>query len=265
MENPEKCSKEKRDEVMLKVAKALKKIFEKHESITTAHIYGAQEDVTYSEDESEGEDETTGDEPEWEDEPEKEDEPSDLELAWEVLELAKNAYTKIVETSHSLKKVHTESTLSDIYLTLGEVSIEAENFEVMKETAELKALMVATTTEGQATEHGLTKEVEEQNAVINTMEQEMDADTKAKGLNNTTYQGEEVDKQMDTDTKAKGPNNTTYQGEEVDEQNTVINAREKMDTDTKAKGPNNTTYQGEEVDEQNTVINAREQIPRSRA
>ena len=72
MENPEKCSKEKRDEVMLKVAKALKKIFEKHESITTAHIYGAQEDVTFSEDESEGEDETTGDEPEWEDEPEKE-------------------------------------------------------------------------------------------------------------------------------------------------------------------------------------------------
>ena len=122
VEDPEKCSKEERDEVELKVAEALEENFEKHESIATAHIYGADEDVTDSEDESEGEDETT------EDEPEREDEPSDLELAWEVLELAKNAYTKIVETSHGLKKVHAESSLSDVYLSLGEVSIEAENY-----------------------------------------------------------------------------------------------------------------------------------------
>ena len=67
------------------------------------------------------------------------------------------------------------------------------------------------------------KEVEEQNAVINAMEQEMDADA-----------------------QAKGPNNTTSQGEEVEEQKAVINAIEQeMDADTKAKVPNNTTYQGE--------------------
>ena len=61
--------------------------------------------------------------------------------------------------------------------------------KVTKETAELKALMVAIITEGQATEHGLTKEVEEQNAVINAREREMDADTKAKGLNNSPTRG----------------------------------------------------------------------------
>jgi len=122
VEDPEKCSKEERDELELKVAEALEENFEKHESIATAHIYGADEDVTDSEDESEGEDDST------EDDPEKEDEPSDLELAWEVLELAKNAYTKIHETCQGQKKVDAESILSDVYLALGEVSIEAENY-----------------------------------------------------------------------------------------------------------------------------------------
>ena len=122
VEDPEKCNKEERDEVDLKVAEALEENFEKHESIATAHIYGADEDVTDSEDESEDEDEMAVDEPE------KDDEPSDLELAWEVLELAKNAYTKIAKTATGLKKVDAEFALSDIYLALGEVSIESENY-----------------------------------------------------------------------------------------------------------------------------------------
>ena len=63
MEDPEKCSKEERNEVKIKVAEALEENFEKHESIATAHIYEAVEEGTDSEDECEDEEETNEDEP----------------------------------------------------------------------------------------------------------------------------------------------------------------------------------------------------------
>ena len=47
---------------------------------------------------------------------------------------------------------------------------------------------------------------------------------------------------MDADTKAKGLTNTTCRGD-------VINAREQMDADTKAKGLTNTTCQGDVINE----------------
>ena len=51
-EDPAKCSKEERNEDELKAAEALKENFEKKGSITTTHIYGADEKGTDSEDES---------------------------------------------------------------------------------------------------------------------------------------------------------------------------------------------------------------------
>ena len=89
--------------------------FEKHESIATAPIYWADEDDTDAEDETEDEGETT------------EDEPSNSEPTWEVFELAKSAYTKIIETSQGLKILHAQSTLSDNYLALGEVSTQSQH------------------------------------------------------------------------------------------------------------------------------------------
>ena len=51
-EDPAKCSNEERNEDELKAAEALKENFEKKGSITTTHIYGADEKGTDSEDES---------------------------------------------------------------------------------------------------------------------------------------------------------------------------------------------------------------------
>ena len=115
MEDPKKCGKEEGDEIELKRAKALEEDFEKHKSTATVHIYGAKKSGTDSEDEAEDEEETT------------EDEPSGPEPAWEGLELVKNAYTKIIKTSHGLRVLHAKSTLSDIDLARGEDSIEAGN------------------------------------------------------------------------------------------------------------------------------------------
>ena len=89
---------------------------ERHESIARAHIYGADEDDTDSEEEYEDKEETT------------EDEPSDPEPAWKVLELAKNAYSKSIETSHGRRGMQAESTRADIYRAAGEISRGAENY-----------------------------------------------------------------------------------------------------------------------------------------
>merc|ERR1711973_317076 len=64
-------------------------------------------------------------------EKEDEEEPSNLQLAWEMLELAKNI---LMKQSESLKdtdkdKCLVDSRICDTYQTLGEVSIENENYQ----------------------------------------------------------------------------------------------------------------------------------------
>jgi len=57
------------------------------------------------------------------------DDPSNLQQAWEMLELAKLIYTKEIVTAPEDKKKEYESRLSDAYLYLGEVSLENENYD----------------------------------------------------------------------------------------------------------------------------------------
>merc|ERR1711936_689487 len=58
-----------------------------------------------------------------------EEEPSNLQLAWEMLELAKVIYTKQVDTTTDDKtKKAIEEKLCRTILTLGEISIENENY-----------------------------------------------------------------------------------------------------------------------------------------
>merc|ERR1711934_636399 len=58
-------------------------------------------------------------------EAEDEEDPSNLQLAWEMLELAKVVYTKTVETD---KEPEVERRLCETYMVLGEVSLENENY-----------------------------------------------------------------------------------------------------------------------------------------
>jgi len=57
-----------------------------------------------------------------------EEEPSNLQLAWEMLELAKVIYTKQVEITEDEAKKAIEEKLCRTILTLGEISIENENY-----------------------------------------------------------------------------------------------------------------------------------------
>jgi len=58
----------------------------------------------------------------------EEEEPSNLQLSWEMLELAKVIYTKVLETVDEKDKKGIEEKLCRAILTLGEVSIENENY-----------------------------------------------------------------------------------------------------------------------------------------
>jgi len=56
------------------------------------------------------------------------DDPSNLQLAWEMLELAKVIYTKQIESGDVENKVQIEERLCSTIISLGEVSIENENY-----------------------------------------------------------------------------------------------------------------------------------------
>merc|ERR1711872_716459 len=59
----------------------------------------------------------------------EEEEPSNLQLAWEMLELAKVVYSKQLETAEEADKSHLLERLCSTMLALGEVSIENENYK----------------------------------------------------------------------------------------------------------------------------------------
>eukprot|EP00092_Neocalanus_flemingeri_P020360 GFUD01022058.1.p1 GENE.GFUD01022058.1~~GFUD01022058.1.p1 ORF type:complete len:382 (+),score=135.60 GFUD01022058.1:114-1259(+) len=66
----------------------------------------------------------------------EDEEPSNLQLAWEMLELAKIVYTKQVESGEGIK-IEVEERLCSTILTLGEVSIENENYSQAVEDIQL--------------------------------------------------------------------------------------------------------------------------------
>lgn len=61
---------------------------------------------------------------------EEEDDPSNLQLAWEILELAKNCFQRQADSlpSEDPKRMDCEHKLSETFLVLGEVSVENENY-----------------------------------------------------------------------------------------------------------------------------------------
>merc|ERR1719319_1783867 len=128
-------TEDEKEDVGMKVMEALEENFEIHEEKINELVSGHSKvdcEEDYSEDEDYMEDEEVvhhdhddamdTDKPSEEKSMEDED-PSNLERAWEILELAKNIYSKKASTS-------TENTrkLCDTLLALGEVSIENENY-----------------------------------------------------------------------------------------------------------------------------------------
>merc|ERR1712202_47618 len=83
------------------------------------------EDMDAEKSTTEGADNTEGDS----EKKDEEEEPSNLQLAWEMLELAKMVYTKQAEERAVDTKAEIEEKLCSTMLALGEVSLENENYK----------------------------------------------------------------------------------------------------------------------------------------
>merc|ERR1712119_93635 len=153
VEDPEKLTKDEKSEVEDKVAEAFDYNYKTSEIIQDeeeAAMDGAETETDGSgmeDEELQEEDMETDDSPVKKMSPkakqdsekkgtEDEEEPSNLQLAWEVLELAKVVYTKLIATEIK-DKDFLEERLCSTMLHLGEVSIENENYKQAVEDIKL--------------------------------------------------------------------------------------------------------------------------------
>merc|ERR1712119_133241 len=153
VEDPEKLTKDEKSEVEDKVAEAFDYNYKTSEIIQDeeeAAMDGAETETDGSgmeDEELQEEDMETDDSPVKKMSPkakqdsekkgtEDEEEPSNLQLAWEVLDLAKVVYTKLIATEIKDKDFF-EERLCSTMLHLGEVSIENENYQQAVEDIKL--------------------------------------------------------------------------------------------------------------------------------
>jgi len=150
VEDPEKMTAEEKSEVDSKVKEALDFNYQTCEvELEKAEAAALEADSMEDEETSqdEGDDEATsqeGDEAmEEEASPVSEkvdaasleeksgddEDPSNLQQAWEMLELAKVLYTKQMESAAEDKKVDLGRRICEVFLHLGEVSLENENYD----------------------------------------------------------------------------------------------------------------------------------------
>merc|ERR1712112_725165 len=135
IESTEKMTEEEKEEVGMKVMEALEENFETHEEKINQLVYGHTKNDFDDEEEEDEDDMEEGEESHHDDAmdtdktSEVEEDPSNLERAWEMLELAKNIYSKMTSnrSEPSSQAVNTRK-LCDTLLALGEVSIENENY-----------------------------------------------------------------------------------------------------------------------------------------
>ena len=134
IETPEKMTEDEKEDVGVKVMEALEENFETHEEKINELVNGHtkndfdEEEVYDSVDEMEDAEETQ-DEVMETDKQSEEDDPSNLERAWEMLELSKHIYSRMAGTPTAPNsQIENIKKLCDTLLALGEVSIENENY-----------------------------------------------------------------------------------------------------------------------------------------
>jgi len=129
VEDAETVAKDECFEIEEKVADAFEENFEQHDRVARAHVHEDSEEET-SEDDSESEEENTEEEVsfkttkeescETEDEVVDSEEMGHLELAWEMLEMAKNIWSKKSQVTWECEAL----------ACLGDVSLQAENYQL---------------------------------------------------------------------------------------------------------------------------------------
>jgi len=135
VEDVEGMTRDEQEEVEEKVAAALEENFEKIDQIAKMHTGDESEDDDEddSTDGEESEDEESATKDESSKEAEEAEETSNLQAAWEVLEVAKLAFGKTVARTQGERRIEAEEKFLATLLALAEVSIENENYSIAVE------------------------------------------------------------------------------------------------------------------------------------
>jgi len=132
VEDSEVITDDQKEEIATQVREALDENFQTHEEQIALLTDGHTSQMPES-DEEEAEEAMETDVEKMPVEAEKvedEDEPSNLQHAWEMLELAKVIYMKRVEAEQNIyEKAEFEKKICETFISLGEVSLETENFQ----------------------------------------------------------------------------------------------------------------------------------------
>lgn len=126
VESPTKLKEEEQVEVQGKVVQALTENFTKHNLIAKHHNVeesedSGDEDVEMTESPSKAEDTVAA------------EDLANLQLAWEMFELAKVIYSKKVKDTVAEKRMEAQTSLWDAMTGLGEVSFETGNYDLALE------------------------------------------------------------------------------------------------------------------------------------
>jgi len=122
VESPTKLKEEEKVEVQEKVVQALTENFTKHNLIAKHH------NVEDSEEDSGDEDVEMTDSPSKAEDSVAAEDLANLQLAWEMFELAKVIYSKKVKDTVAEKRMEAQASLWDAMTGLGEVSLETGNY-----------------------------------------------------------------------------------------------------------------------------------------
>jgi len=135
VESPSELKEEEKIEVQGSVVKALTEHFAKHNLIAKHH------NIVESEEESDDEDAEMTDLPSEAEDSVAAEDISNLQLAWEMLELAKVIYEKKAKNSVAEKRMEAQASLCEAITGLGEVAFESGNYGLALEefTSCLKA------------------------------------------------------------------------------------------------------------------------------
>merc|ERR1712112_38892 len=129
VESAEELSTVEKEDVAEKVAEALEENYDQFEQI--AKIHSLEEDVDSEMDDSDG-GEYMDTEGSLDPKPNGE-ETDNLQLSWEVVEVARVGFQKLIQKTTGEKKRHSEAKYCEAVMVLGEISIENENFKRAEE------------------------------------------------------------------------------------------------------------------------------------
>jgi len=137
VEDPEKMTTDEKNDVEVKVKDALEYNYatceieaEKAEEAAAAEEEEMEGEAAEGEEDEAMEEDVNEAVPEAADKDEDdEEEESNLQLSWEMLELAKFVYTRQLETATDEQKVEVEKRICETLMLLGEVSLENENYQ----------------------------------------------------------------------------------------------------------------------------------------